>query len=84
MADEKIQAPAQVSGFELLKVQPAITLYKVGKRWALLNHDTAPGIYGDQTVPVATQAQLKEVYDSRPEYKALVKPPKGYKAPWEK
>ena len=73
----------QVGDFELVKVQPAVTLYMVGKTWKLLNHDTKPAPYADKMVPVATQEQLKEVYDSRPEYRSLVKAPKGYKAPWQ-
>jgi hypothetical protein len=75
--------PASVGDFELVKVQPAVTLYMVGKTWKLLNHDTKPAAYADKMVPVATQEQLKEVYDSRPEYRDLVKAPKGYKAPWQ-
>lgn len=73
-----------VGEFQLVKVGPAVTLYKVGKAWKLLNHDTKPAKYDDKTiVPVATQEQLKEMYDSRPEYTAFVKAPKGYKAPWQ-
>lgn len=74
---------SSVGDFELVKVQPAVTLYMVGKTWKLLNHDTKPAPYADKTVPVATQEQLKEVYDARPEYRSLVKAPKGYKAPWQ-
>lgn len=75
--------PASVGNFELVKVQPSVTLYMVGKAWKLLNHDTKPAQYADKMVPVASQEQLKEVYDSRPEYRSLVKAPNGYKAPWQ-
>ena len=79
----QVKQPSSIGDSELVKPQPAVTLYMVGKTWKLLNHDTKPAPYADKTVPVATQEQLKEVYDARPEYRALVKAPKGYKAPWQ-
>lgn len=37
----------------------------------------------DSTLPVATQEELKMLYDYAPTSKALVKAPRGYTAPWE-
>lgn len=38
----------------------------------------------NNTLPIATQEELKMLYDYAPTSRALVKPPKDYKAPWEK
>jgi hypothetical protein len=86
--EEKNAQPAQstqtTGKFELVKTGPMITMYQVGKTTKFLNHDSKPGLLGDKEVPPATQEQLKEVYDSRKEYGALVKAPAGHKAPWNK
>lgn len=86
--EEKNAQPKQTDQpagkFELVKTGPMITLYQVGITTRFLNHDSKPGVLGDKEVPPATQEQLKEVFDSRPEYVAFVKAPTGYKAPWSK
>lgn len=81
----KSEVPAQaIKGFSLVNPGGFVTLYRLGKQTKLLNHDNKEVQYLDQKLPVATQEQLKEVYDADASYIAIVKPPAGYEAPWNK
>lgn len=79
-----VQQPKADAVFTLKERGPKITLYRVGKQTKVLNHHTEPVEWDGKPVKVATQEQLKEVYDSDPTYVKFVTAPEGYKAPWEK
>lgn len=81
------KAPAtekSTKGFSLVRPGELVTLYKVGKVVKFLNHNDKEAQYIDKKIPVATQDQLKEVYDADPSYVSIVKAPEGYEAPWAK
>lgn len=71
-------------GFSLVRTGELVTMYKVGKTVKFLNHDSKEAQYLDKKIPVASQEQLKEVYDADASYVSLVKAPDGYEAPWQK
>lgn len=77
----------EVGNFSLKKMGPYLTLYnlhlknKKAKKY-YLNHDNKVVDFEGDKIPVATQAKLKEVYDSDPSYAKHITPPEGYKAPW--
>ena len=77
----------EVGKFLLKKPGPFLTMYnlhlknKKGKKY-ILNHDSKPLEFDGDTIPVATQAKLKEVYDSEASYVKIIEAPAGYKAPW--
>jgi len=80
----KAAAPSPKEEFRLKEPGNLLTLYKVGKKAKYLNHSNAPVEGPEGTVPVATQAQLREVYDADPTYVKIVIAPAGHKAPWQK
>lgn len=74
----------KTAGFSLVRPGELLTMYKVGKTVKFLNHDNKEAQYLDKKIPVATQEQLKEVYDADASYVSIVKAPEGYEAPWAK
>lgn len=77
-------ADKAVSGFVLRDKGDKVTLYKVGKKSMMLNHSDKELDMNGLKVKVATQEQLKEMYDADASYAKFVTPPSGYKAPWHK
>ena len=77
-------ASSEKGEFKLKDPGALLTLYKVGKKTKFLNHYHEPVDGPEGKVPVATQAQLKEVYDADPTYAKFVIAPAGHKAPWQK
>lgn len=79
-----LPAEKAVKGFKLILEGDFVTTYKAGKKVGFLNHSQKELVFLDKKVPVATQDQLKEVYDADPSYVSLVQAPENYTAPWAK
>ena len=65
--------------------KPAVALVQISKRESIVFNRFTEEVtckpFG--AVPIATQEQLKKVYDAGPQYKDWVNAPAEYKAPWE-
>jgi len=69
-----VPADKGVTGFILRDKGDKVTLYKVGKKSMMLNHSDKELDMNGLKVKVATQEQLKEMYDADPSYAKFVTP----------
>ena len=77
-------APKASKEFKIKNPGKNVTVYSVNRKTMFLNHHDSEVEFGDKKIPVATQAQLKEMYDADATYAKFVEPPAGHTAPWDK